>query len=128
MPSTFRLSALADIANLAASKPSSRLLPRLNADGFSWYDFAIDTNGALREVIDDSSSLVFHLEIQKVTGIPITIDENIRKNIKARLIRVCLFEDSQPVSNVHTCICRWDQDEEDVWKFDLNIPLDWNRC
>ena len=85
MPSTFRVSTLSVFAEKEHLKPSFKLTPKLNADGYSWNDFAIDQTGAIREVIDDTAPLTYQLELEMAPGVPITRDPNGRRNIESRM-------------------------------------------
>jgi len=70
-----------------------------------------------KKVVDKWDLKTLNFEMLQADGIPIPGDDRMRKRIVARRARVCILDENEPTSNIHTVKVRWNPREEDVWRF-----------
>ena len=117
MPSTFRPSYLATLQHRLTAKLSYKLIPRYDRSGllFDYFHWDVDNDCLAPNAIDDDDEWVaIEVELMNCSGIPMPHEQH-RHRILGRRVRVCLFDDNEAVSNLHTSKALWRHQVEDEW-------------
>jgi len=139
MPSHFRSSYLVDEI---LRKPTnhghvaSKLIsPKLESNGLLYKNIRVGIQNHELVPVQITYKL-FLFELIKCVGVPSPTDD-IRKRIVGRRMRLCIFQNNKPVSNVWSLPVFWSEEEEDVWcvgrkaiNFNMNADpsaSEWNK-
>ena len=138
LPQHFRKSELAELSQHNSFKISEWIKPKIDIDGITLKNIKIDpaTKDIQRKFkadidLDESDSKEIntdnqHLQnmrifkITECSGVPLP-EPSIASRIIDRKLRICLYLNGKPISNVFTIPAFWKSTEEDQWKFGHNL-------